>query len=92
VFRFEERLEDSSNFEDLDDEDNDEENDEEFLGFNVSENEFSSASSMEFQERIIDPHDVRLEIVDDDYGLMLMRQEESDKKLLDQICSFSRDH
>lgn len=88
VFRFEDRLEDSSNFEEL----NDEENDEEFLGLNVSENEFSSASSLDFQERIIDPHDVKPEIFEDDYTQMLMQQEQFDKNFLDQISSLSQAH
>lgn len=88
VFRFEDRLGEGSNIEELDDE----ENDEEFLGFNISENEFSSASSMDFQERIIDPHDVKPEIVEDDYTLILMQQEEFDKNFLNQISSLSQVH
>lgn len=81
VFKFEDRLGEDSKIEDL----NEEENDEEFLGFNISENEYSSASSMEFQERVIDPHDIRAEFFEDDYTKMLMQQEEFDKKFLDQV-------
>ena len=88
AFQFEDRLGEDSKIEDL----NEEENDEEFLGFNVSENDYSSASSLELQERVIDPHDIRAEFYEDDYTKMLMQQEEFDKKFLDQVSTTTKSH
>lgn len=80
-FNFEDSLAQDSRIEDFEEMDNEDD----YLGFGCSENEFSSASSMEFQDRIIDIHDIHAAVTDDDYAKILSMTEDQDKELLGNI-------
>ena len=80
-FNFEDSLAQDSRIEDFEEQDNEDG----FLGYGCSENEFSSASSMEFQDRIIDIHDIHAAVTDDDYAKILSMTEDQDRELLGNI-------
>jgi hypothetical protein len=83
MFDFETALERKSDFRDMEEDDNDDE----FLGLNHSDTEFSSISSHELQERVIDLQEIRPEITESDYNKLLSNQEEQDRKFLEQIST-----
>lgn len=65
------------------------ENDEDFIGKNNSDTEFSSVSSYDIQERVIDLQDIKMDFASNDYDKLIVSQEEYDKKLLGQISQLS---
>ena len=81
IFDIETIMERKSDFKDLDEDDKQED----YLGMNNSDTEFSSVSSYDLQDRIIDAQDIKPEFVNDDYQKLLLNQEEQDKKFLDKI-------
>ena len=76
-------IERKSEIKDLDEREDD------YLGQNNSDTEFSSASSMDIQDRIIDIQDIKPEFFPDDYMRTLVSQEEQDKKILQKILHIS---
>ena len=63
--------------------------DEDFIGKNNSDTEFSSVSSYDIQERIIDLQDIKPDFPSSDYQKIISMQEEQDKKLLEKITDLS---
>jgi hypothetical protein len=80
--KFEDSLEGDSHIEEFEEQDNEDQ----FLGFACSENEFSSVSSMDLQERVIDHHEIHAIVDEDDYAKILNMQEDLDNEILGYIA------
>ncbi|OMJ95258.1 hypothetical protein SteCoe_1474 [Stentor coeruleus] len=80
IFNFDKIIDKKNDLIVLDDEDK-----EDYLGFNHSDTEFSSVSSFDYQDRVIDVQEIKPEIVINDYKQALLLQEEEDKKLIENL-------
>lgn len=80
VFNFDKIIDKKNDLIILDDDDK-----EDYLGFNHSDTEFSSVSSFDYQDRVIDVQEIKPEIVSKDYKQALLLQEEEDKKWMEKL-------